>query len=295
MTDTFLQQVERVFDDDMILPLRSRIIGPNLFSKNPKVKAKPGQSTVQVTTLGELGEALISWGIPQGDVQDMITASVADKPVPDQSKPFRITRNVYDAWKAGQYPIDSSIAASAGYVVGRKIDQILIDGWKPDGTNYAVKGLYQSASSTMSDSLSFGTYGNARKAVASTLGVIESNNALADAYNLILNPTEWAELLGSQSKSGIEEWDQVIKLLNLGKDSGPAQIFSTTEVTAGTGIISPVDPNRIYIEVYELQEIQNQLTTDPKYGKYSDIFGITAAKILPHIRHPEAIGKMTAI
>lgn len=295
MTDTFLQQVERVFDDDMILPLRSRLIGPKLLSKNPKVKAKPGQSTVQVTTLGELGDAMISWGIPQGDVEDMITASVADKPVPDQSKQYRIKRNVYDAWKAGQYPIDSSIAASAGYVVGRKIDQILINGWKPDGTNYAVKGLYQSASSSMTTPLDFGTYGNARTAVAKTLGIIEGNNALADAYNLILHPTQWAELLASQATTGIEEWDQVLKLLNLGKESGPAEILSTTEVTAGTGMLAPVDPNRIYIEVYELQGIENQLTTDPKYGKYSDIFGITAAKILPHIRHPEAIGKMTQI
>ena len=294
MTDTYLQQVERVFDTDMIPPLRARIIGPKLFSKNPKVKAKPGQSTVQVTTLGELGEALISWGIPQGDVKDMLTATVADKPVPDQSKQYQIPRNVYDAWKAGLYPIDSAIAASAGYVVGQKIDEILINGWKPDGTNYAVKGLLQAAGSTKKGA-GFDTYGNARASVAGLLGVIEGNNALADAYNLLLNPVQWAELLASQSTTGIEEWDQVLKLLNLGNDSGPAQILSTTHVPAGTGVLSPVDPGRISIEVYELQAVENQLTVDPKLGKYSDVYGITAAKVLPHIRQPKAVGKMTDI
>ena len=54
----------------------------------------------------------------------------------------------------------------SAYKVADKIDNLLLNGWTADGTNYDIEGLYQAADNNYSTSKDFGTAGNAMAAVS---------------------------------------------------------------------------------------------------------------------------------
>lgn len=294
MADTF-QKISRIFDKETINPIKKNAIGRVLLAKNPNISG-PGVWNIDVTTLNELTPAYIDFALPEGDSsRDDIVPSVDNVKAPVLWKGYKIPRDSFDSFKNKGIPIDTSASTSAAAVVTHQENALLVDGYALDGSNYDIEGLYQAAGNTDSTANDFATAGNALAEVAIMKGKLAEDDIYNVNYNLSLHPTQFAQLDGSILANGDDEFSAVMRKLNPVRGAAPGQILQSTDVTAGTGMLTAVDPGRDYFEYYELQPMRNVLGEDSKIPGISPIFGTTFEVMLPHIKIPEAICTATGI
>lgn len=287
MVDTALQLAARYFDKEMIEPLRQRLIGRKIVAKNPNIKGQ-GVFNFDKNTINEMTGGMISYELPTSDVsRDMIRVDRANVKIPVLHKSYEVPRSDFEAFKSKGVKIDAAAAISAAQMVGVDEDTLIIDGWKPDGTNYVVNGLYQSANNDYSTSKDFGTFGNATDAVAGAMALLEADNVYPP-FNLLLNATQMHELNASRSTNGVREKPDILDLIR-------GQISSTPVIAAGTGLLSPVDTARQYIELVVPQEMKNVLGTDSKIPDISPIYGTTYEVLYPHIKQTDALCRLSSI
>lgn len=294
MADTF-KKLSRTFDKDIIAPIQVQSVGRKLMAKNPKVSG-PGTWNIDVTKLTELSDAFIDFELPTGDDhRDAIKSTISNIKAPVLWKEYEISRSEFDSFKDKGIPIDSEVAISAAQVVMVKENSLLVDGFAWDGSTYDIDGLYQSAGNTDATANDFGTYGNAMAEVAIMKGKLAEDSIYNVNCNLTLHPTQYAELDGSVSTAGFREMPEVMKQLNSVAGAPTGTVIQSTDITAGTAMLTPVDPSRRYFEYYELQGIRNILGEDSKIPGISPIYGTTLEVLVPHIKHTEAICTATGV
>jgi uncharacterized linocin/CFP29 family protein len=293
MSDTALYRAAEYFDDQIINPLRTGVTGRKLIEVSPLPETV---YTVVVNTLTDLNGAQIAYALPSGAEanRDNVKISKANKDLLHVFKDFEVPRADFEAFSNQNIAMDTLAAQSAAYVVGQKEDALILDGWKPDGTAYQVSGLYQSAGNDYSSSSNFGSAGVPTTCISGALALIEADNALADAYNLILNPVQAAKLRGLRSTYGVLEQPEILQLLN-GGGTGPGRIYSTTAQTAGTGMLSPVDPTKKFMELYEAVGVRTELGYDSAKPQTGPIFGRIYERVYPHIKYANALCKLSAL
>lgn len=294
MADTF-KKIARIMNQEVVEPVRQTTIARKLMSVNPQVRGK-GIWNIDVTELSELSDATIDFGLPSGDShRDAIKATVSNIQLPVLWKGYEIPRSAFEAFVQKGIQLDSEAAISAAVVVTQKEDSLLLDGWAFDGSNYDVDGLYQSAGNSETTSDDFGTAGNAIDKIAAAKGLLAEDGIYGMNYNLALHPTQFAELDGSVLSNGERELSEVIKQLNPYPNAAPGMIYQSTEITDGTGMITPVDPARRFFEIIEAQPMDNILGEDSKVPGISPIYGTTYAVVYPHVKHTEAVCSLTNI
>lgn len=290
---TALQKAATYFDTEIVEPLRQKTMARKLISVKPRVKGD-GIKAADILKVVEMGAAQMAYKLPKDMSRDMIRIDKSTVNIPVLYKGYEIDRDAMDIWKNQGVTLDSAAAVSAAQVIGVQEDTAIIDGWKPDGTAYVMNGLYQSAGITYSTSKDFATYGYAKEAVAGALAALEAE-FVYPPFNLTLNPVQHGELVMSESSTGTEEYPRVVKVLNGNADNGPGGVFSSPAITAGTGLITPVDPARVYIELLNPQPLRNVLGEDSKMPGISDITGTAFEALYVNVKQANAICKMTAI
>ena len=290
---TALQKAATYFDIEIVEPLRQKTMARKLISVKPRVKGD-GIKAADILKVVEMGAAQMAYKLPKDMSRDMIRIDKTTVNIPVLYKGYEIDRDALEVWKNQGVTLDSAAAVSAAQVIGVQEDTAIIDGWKPDGTAYVMNGLYQSAGITYSTSKDFATYGYAKEAVAGARAALEAV-FVYPPFNLTLNPVQAGELVMSESSTGTEELPRVVKVLNGNVDNGPGGVFSSPAITAGTGLITPVDPARVYIELLNPQPLRNVLGEDSKMPGISDITGTAFEALYVNVKQANAICKMTAI
>jgi len=292
MTDTALQTAARYFDKELIEPLRQQLIGRKLVNVNPNIKGA-GIHSADIMKVIEMGKGLITYELPSGDIsRDMIRVDADVVKIPVLWKGYEVPRDSWDAMKNRGVALDTAAMLSAAQMVGVDEDQLVIDGWKPDGTNYVIKGLYQSAGLDYATTKDFGTYGNATDAVAGAMALAEAKYVYPP-FNLVLNATQMNELRASRSTNGVREMPEILELINDG--AGPGKIYSTPAITAATGLLVPADSARAHIELIIPQDMRNVLGEDAKIPDISPIYGTTFELVYPHTKQINALCKLSSI
>ena len=282
-----LQNLAKYFDKEMIKPLQQRFIGRKLVPKNTVISGKGiGMETVDVWTLARMADATISLGLPTG-YEDTADVTKETLELPILHHPFTLPRRMYETYKMAGIGIEAALALEAAYRVQLQEEALILNGWAPDGATYTIKGLYQSANNTEATADDFGTYGNAVAKIALAKAVLETDS-IYGPFNLVLNPTQENELLGSFSTTGASEWDQVMKMLKGG------EIFSSPTQTAATGMLMAT-PNKAYFDLVIPQEYKTQLNEDPKLGSLSPIHGVVYECLAPRVKQTNAICTLTGI
>ena len=296
MADSVLQALGRKIDAELILPLRQQLVGRQLAAVNPDLKGD-GIFEVEHHFLNELGAATVSYNLPRPDAaRDSVTASRATLKVPVLEKGFEIARADYDIYKAteGRTPIDTTVALSAAQVVGVKEDDLIINGWKPDGTNAEITGLYAGAGNSYTTNDDFATAGKPTTALAGALALIETDSALAANYNFVCHPTQRNELRGLRNANGVREEPEFVEMLNPGGgDLG--KIKSTTAIAAGTGLLVPVDPARQFVELVVPRDYRTSLGVDSRDEANSPIYGRVMCMTIPKIKQSAGLCSLTQI
>lgn len=293
MTQTALQKAATFFDGEIVQPLRQVPMGRKLISVKPRATGD-GVKAADILKVIEMGAAQMAYKLPKEMSRDMIRIDRSTVNIPVLYKGYEVDRDAMNAFALQNVPLDSAAAVSAAQVVGVMEDTAIIDGWKPQGTDYVMNGLYQSAGISYDTTQSFATYGKAKTAVTALMSLLEAVHVYPP-FNLSLNPTQHGELVMSESTTGTEEYPRILRIINGNADGGPGRIFSTSDIAAGKGMLTPVDPARVYIELLNPQPVRNVLGEDSKMPGISDITGTTYEALYVNVKQANAIGKMTDI
>lgn len=290
MTNPY-EEAAKWLDTQLVEPVRQQLVGRRLFAKT--VNIGQGKFNVDYNTLTDMGEAIITYDLPDDSIQkDSVKLATSTIKLAVIPKGYSIPRSQFESFATQGIALDTAAMISAAQKVGEKEDDLLIQGWNPDGTNYRISGLYQSAANTVSTSLDFATFGNPTKAVSAALALLYEDGILGMNFNLTLNYTQYTQLQ-SNYEYGVYEWDKVMKMLNNVQGGGMGQILMSTDITAGTGMVTPVDTAGVHMDLVIGQDYRNSLA-NPKFD-ISPVEGITYVILVPRVKHPTAVCTLTNI
>jgi len=296
-TEQELERASEWIDETLRRTVEPKVIGRKLVNVDP-LCVGDDIFKARVHKVIEMGDAFVSYGYPsEGVKRDRVEIQSGEVNIPVLYKPFVIERQDMQVYQElGNMETISFTSAARALV--RQENQMILQGWSKNGTTYQVKGLYQSAALTVADSLDFGTNGNADKAVNKAITAMETSDSVieAPAYHLVLNPTQMGELRTSKhATSGAKEIQEVLASLNGGKDNGPGQIWWSSLITAGTGMVIPYDPAMEYFRLLNPLEITNELGQDSKAPQTSPVYGNVFETLLIDVIDANSIVKLTGI
>lgn len=288
---TAYENAAKFFDAELVEPIRQQLVGRKLFGK--VVRVNPGIFNIDYNTLTDMGDAIVTFDLPDDTIEkDSVKVATSTMKIGVISKGYKIPRSQFDAFARNSIALDTAAMISAAQRIGEKEDDMLIQGWAPDGSNYKISGLYQSAGNSYSTSKDFATFGNPTTAVAGALALLYADGIVGTNFNLTLNYVQYAELQANY-EYGTYEWDKIMKMINPVSGGGLGQILMSTDITAGTGMMSPVDTAGVYMDLIVGADYKNQVA-QPKFD-ISPIDGITYTMVVPRIKHANAVCTLTTI
>ncbi|NIA11294.1 MAG: hypothetical protein GWP10_16610 [Nitrospiraceae bacterium] len=280
-----LNELGKQWDKEIQPVLREQSVGRKLIPLNKKVSNRGiGQTSIATMNYTATAGAVINYNI-QNNIEETTDITSEVLKIPVQQDDRTIGRRAYESYKLNGTPIDTDMAFDMAANVTIAEDALIIDGWKPDGSNYEIDGMYNVAGNTFGGA-SFGTNGNARKAVAAAIGLLKADKIYSTAWNLTLNHVQHSELMASTA-DGIDEYDQVIRLLNRGGAGG--QIFESGNITAGTGMVSPIASPANIRYLVEAQRPTHELWfEEPK--KTGPVKARLLGAVVPRFKHLDGSG-----
>lgn len=244
------------WEQEIVPTLQANTIGKMLMPMNTDLSGK-GIGVLSIDTFNYVARAsaVINYDIQQ-DNSDRVDLTSGNLKIPLQQDDVTIPRRDWDAYELKGVPLESDLATDMAANVSIQQNNLIIDGWKPNGSTYDIKGMYQVANNSVSGQ-DFDTFGNALKTTAEAITALKADKIYSAGYNLTLSSLNYAELMGSYSTAGVSEYDLVLRMLN--SDAGgqvTGRILEGTALSAGTGMVSPVasQENRRYFDLIEPQE-----------------------------------------
>jgi uncharacterized linocin/CFP29 family protein len=298
-----LAEIGRQWDKKVGNVWMTQSIGRTLVPKNMELSGKGiGNTSVKSQSYTAMADAITDFNILQ-DIADTIDIEGQTILIPIQQDMVEIKRRTFESMKFDGISVDSDVAKTMAVKVAKELDTTIIQGWKPDGTNYKVKGFYQIAGNSSAGS-DFGTYGNAIKSVSAALEALNADGVYSDAgYNLVVAPTQYYQLMSSQSTTGIMELPQVLEMLNIGVNGQPGQIKVSPDLSAATGFVAPTATagNSIYFDLIEAAQPKNLLKYKNGDNEEGDIIITQRGAAVPRFKGLDdsslcpAVHKFTAI
>ena len=257
-----IAEIGRQWDKDILPVLMANSVGRMLIPKNMKLSGKGiGNTSVQSYGYKGTAAAITDYNL-RGDIADTFDVGESSIKIPIQQDMITIPRRSFEAMAQAGYAVDSDMALDMAKKVTIELDSTIIQGWKPDGTNYEIKGFYQIAGNSHAG-YDLGTYGNLIKTIALGIQYLKEDKIYSPAYNFVMSPTQYYQAVVSESTAGLEEYAKALKLLNLGAGGAqPGQILMSEDLAAGTGFMAPIatEANRQYFDLIEAQQ--------PKFTSY---------------------------
>lgn len=289
-----LAELGKRWDDAIVPVLRANSIGKMLMPVNPELSGKGlGVLTIETMKYVARSAAAINYDIQQ-DIEDTVDITSTPLSIPVQQDDVKIKRRDWEAYIEKGVPIENDLALDMAANIAAQQSTLIADGWKPDGSNYAVKGMYQVANNTVSGS-SFATYGNALSAVASAISELKNDAIYSPGYNLTVATSQHAELEASYTTAGVSEYEQVLKMLNrdAAPNTMPGRIIEGTDLTDGTAMVSPIatQENRRFFDIIETQEPEHHLWYKDGNVKTGDIMVRQVGAMIPRFKHLNSSGK----
>lgn len=285
--NALLTRIKNEFDPTITKVLTAQSVGRQLMPINPDLSNK-GLGVLTIDTLRYVARsgAITNYDV-QKDIEDTIDVESTQIRVPVQQDMVRIKYRDWLAYLNKKIAIEKDISTDMTAKIAAEQDKIIVDGWKPQGTTYAIKGMYQAAGNTVSGSDS-GTYGNIKSAVTTGISLMKADGIYSRGYNLSLASFNYAELMDSENSTGKEEAPTILKILNAAAPNGglPGQILEVPDLAAGTGMISPIasQENIRFFDVIELQVPENDLWYEGGRPK-GDILMEQVGSLVPRFKH----------
>lgn len=289
-----LERAANYLDRQMVEPMRQALVARRLFQK---VTTLPkGKYNVDVDRIADMNEAQIAYGMPSEEgSRDAVNITRENFRMPFLWKDYEIVRSDLEAYASEGISLQSAASINAAIQLASKEDDLLLLGWAPkDDGKYVISGLYNAAGQSYTVSKDFATFGNAMAAVAGARTKLWSQYVNGVNFNLVLNPTQYGELDASQS-NGFDEMEKVMRLLNPVAGAYPGGVIQSTKITAGTGLLVPVDNAGMYFDLVRGADAGNELGIDSKHPDTSPVYGRVWESVFPRVKQANALCKLTQI
>ena len=285
MTNYIPEEFYTQVRDSVIDTIRRQSISRGIL---PAKMLPGGIGTMQYSfdSATEVSEAMLSYAFTDNS-EDVTGRSREHIPIPILHKEFRIGRRDLAACQLGGYDIDTRTANSAAYRVGNLENEVVLDGFAPDDSNYQIEGIYRSANNSYETSADFGTAGNATTAVSEALKLLAADEIVSD-FDLYINPEQYIELASSifgTSNEGAREMPLVEELLG-------GSVIKSIWIDAGTGMLIPTNCPNIFGELVVAQDATVEMQI---LEKSKDLWGRVYECLVPVIHEPNAFCKLTDI
>jgi len=279
---TLTTEQYRQVKEDVVIAARRQNIARKLMS----VRGPMGLGVQQYSydTLTELSAAIVSYAFEERDLDKPSTTRTSTD-IPILQKSFEIQRRDMQSSQRFGTPLNTAAAASASYRVAYQENAMVLDGWSKDSSTYDIKGAIQTAAAGNTDSSAngFNTAGNAIEEVAICMGLLLADDIPAP-YNLVLNPTQYAELVAAVLSNGDREITHVREIIG-------GEIFVSPYQTAGTGTLLAM-PEAKFFELIVATDMSVETEELPKsHNTYGRVYEC----VVPVFYDTNAVCTMTAI
>ena len=279
----------RVIKEGIVVAARMTMNARNLIG----VRRPPlglGTQTFSYDTLTEMGTAMLSYNfVEQLDATNLTRSSVN---IPIHQEDFFIQeRDLLASQKSG-VPLPTQGVDAATYTVAKSENELILKGSTAGAPGPAINGLYNSAGNDFSTTADFDTFGKPSTAVEGGMALLMADN-IDPPYHLVLNPTQYAQLKGSISSTGIHELPIVLDMLN--DMGGGGRVWTSSHMTAGTGMMLPVNGAQKgffeYVLAHDLDSVLNRRSIAEQGGIKGKVF----VAGVPVIYDTNAICKLSVI
>lgn len=295
MANTSFENAVRYLDLEMVQPMRAASMARDLFLKKTILPA--GKTSIDYDVITGMGSGFVAYEIPFDTLpNDMVSMAPTILRLPNIYKPWRVERATLKAYEAAGKPLGSSAMLAAMYAYLASEEAMLVQSWKPDGTNAVINGLYASAGNDYSTSSDFATDGNPTAAVLGGLALNDADGVPPCNYNLLLNPTQFRELQANKgTTSDFDEFKQVLEILNpIGGPKGSILMDARANIVAASGLLVPVDPAGAFLDLVIAEEPQNVIANE-KWPNQSAFEALVFSRMAPRIKQANALCKLSAI
>lgn len=289
-----LANLQNQWDNEIVPTLYAQETWRRLMPVNPKLSNK-GIGVLNIKTLKHVARAnaVINMDIQQ-DIADTVDIQADTLNIPVQQDDTIIKNRDWQAYKIQNLPIESDLAMDMAANIATQRNGLVSMGWKPDGTNFDIKGMYQVADNTVSG-LDFDTFGNAYKTFAAAIKELKVDKIYSQGYNAVVSSLNYAELEGSVTSTGVDEMSLVLKLLNRDAPQGsmPGAVIECSDLAAGTAMVAPVasQANLRYFDVIETQEPYHHMWFKDGNEDSGDIMVRQLGAMVPRFKHLNSQGK----
>jgi uncharacterized linocin/CFP29 family protein len=291
----FNRQAATYFDEQLKEPVRQMLIGRQLFAKQEVLG--PDKYRVNFNKIVELGAAQAGRAIPAvGSGKDRLTLTPSEIDMILFWKEYEISKMDWDLWTSKGLNPGTTNVISAAQVVGVLEDSYLINGWKPDATNYIEKGIYQIADNTATGAVT-STFGNATICISNAWDKLDEDNITGCNYNFLMHPTNFNEARKARSTNGVREWPDLLDLLNPYPNMPKGDIVKVFggNLTVDTAVMAPVDPVGKYMDLVIGANYINDVYQNGPSAQFSPVGGITVSSLIARFTRPAAICTVTSM
>jgi len=281
---TLSEEQYKAIDDRIATSIRQKIIGRKLFPQ-PYGPLGFGKTVVTYDILSEVqkGRIDLTWG--KGFSAEIIGRTRVPLGVPVVHSEFEINRRDLEASRTGGMPLDMSSIDAAIYAVARKEDDFLLQGWTVDGTNFDINVLYQGAGNDYNTSAPWSTAANILSSINGAIALLSADGVFPP-FNLVVDPENFNELY--QMIANTSEWYYTKVKERIGGD-----IHQSPAMTHGKGmLVASPDPS-LFDYALGQDTVDESEELSLKEGK--GLFGIVYTCLVPRIKQPNAICKLSAI
>lgn len=245
-----------------------------------------GTEALAYDTLTQMSPAQISYAWKVDANQDLVNISRTTVPVPTIIKSYRINARSLAASRTYGTPLDTQNAKSAAYQVALIEDDLIFNGYKPDGVNYEIKGLYQAAGNSFTSANDFATVANIPIAINGAIALAIEDN-IDGPYNFGMNSAQYTQTNNLIADGGGKSWRSWIE------ETVGGQVYWTNAITAGTGLLSAAGDKGFFDLALgvDLRTETEELGLDQGH----DLFGVVYETIVPRVYEANALVSLTQI
>ncbi len=279
--------------------LTPRMIARNLFAHT--IRLPKGKVKLDFNKVSQMKDATIQLTLPDDTLKrDLIGLSSDSIRCPFVVNGFEITQDQLQAFASEGTDLPNEGIKAMSQTLSAKDQTLLLDSYKPNGTDAMFKGLYASATTIDNTAYDFGTAGKASEGTAAIVGLLQEAIVEDCNFNMLISYAQLTTLKNSWivgSGTGIWEIEKVIKNLNPVEGAAPGRIYASKYAPSATkAIISPNDPAGMYMDLVIGQDPRVITGFDSKLGPDDSPVYVTGFEaVVPLIYYPEAIGILGSI
>lgn len=284
VTEEATRVVREETAEQVRLNLVARGLVPTIFTENRDEYRSYKETGMAGST--------VTIGVNDDTGEDTLLVVKQDQAIWTIQQKFTIPWHSMNAGELENLGLLRANVREAAYQNALEENNFILDGHKPDGTNYDMPGLFQSAGNTFAG----GTWATATNILSNISSLIALMHAdgIVGPFSLVLHPDQFNEVMSAQI-SGIPTQVQAKNILGDERGEGVFVNDVTATIATGTALLVPNYQHKFFQLTIGQDHRTNtwfDMSQDPDTA---DMLGRTMFRGVMTFDRTESIGTLTGI